>query len=99
MPSSVNCCHIECKTTLEKLLGIDGKKLASGSDVEYIKGTGNAIDEAIAKVDGRQKQVALFMNPIKMQQLKTITDAGEKMPQKSTFFYPKVFTGLTINKL
>ncbi|HIJ52295.1 MAG TPA: DUF1015 domain-containing protein [Planctomycetes bacterium] len=87
------------KLVLEKLLGIDGKKLASGSNVEYIKGTGSAIDEAIAKVDGRQKQVALFMNPIKMQQLKTITDVGEKMPQKSTFFYPKVFTGLTINKL
>jgi uncharacterized protein (DUF1015 family) len=87
------------KLVLEKLLGVDEKKLASGSNVEYIKGTGNAIDDAIAKVDGRQKQVALFMNPIKMQQLKTITDAGEKMPQKSTFFYPKVFTGLTINKL
>jgi uncharacterized protein (DUF1015 family) len=34
-----------------------------------------------------------------MQQLKMVTDAGEKMPQKSTFFYPKVYTGLTINKL
>lgn len=87
------------KLVLEKLLGIDEKKLASGNNVEYIKGTGNAIDEAIAKVDGRQKQVALFMNPIKIQQLKTITDAGEKMPQKSTYFYPKIFTGLTINKL
>jgi uncharacterized protein (DUF1015 family) len=87
------------KLVLEKLLGIDEKKLAGGSNVEYIKGTGSAIDEAIAKVDGRQKQIALFMNPIKMQQLKTITDAGERMPQKSTFFYPKVFTGLTINKL
>jgi len=87
------------KLVLEKRLGIDEKKLASGSNVEYIKGTGNAIDEAIAKVDGRQKQVALFMNPVKMQQLKKITAAGEKMPQKSTYFYPKVYTGLTINKL
>ena len=87
------------KLVLEKLLGIDKKKLASGSNVEYIKGTGNAIDEAIAKVDGRQKQVAFFMNAVKLQQLKTVTDAGEKMPQKSTYFYPKIYTGLTINKL
>jgi len=87
------------KLVLEKLLGIDEKKLANGSSVEYIKGTGSAVDEAIAKVDGRGKQVALFMNPIKLQQLKTITDAGEKMPQKSTYFYPKIYTGLTINKL
>ena len=87
------------KLVLEKLLGIDKKKFASGSNVEYIKGAGNAIDEAIAKVDGGQKQVAFFMNAVKLQQLKTVTDAGEKMPQKSTYFYPKIYTGLTINKL
>jgi uncharacterized protein (DUF1015 family) len=28
-----------------------------------------------------------------------VTDAGERMPQKSTYFYPKMFTGVTINKL
>jgi len=28
-----------------------------------------------------------------------VTDAGERMPQKSTYFYPKIYTGLTINKL
>jgi uncharacterized protein (DUF1015 family) len=39
------------------------------------------------------------MNPVKMQQLKLVTDAGERMPQKSTYFYPKIFTGLTIQKL
>jgi uncharacterized protein (DUF1015 family) len=31
--------------------------------------------------------------------LKMVTQAGERMPQKSTYFYPKVYTGLTINKL
>jgi uncharacterized protein (DUF1015 family) len=87
------------KLVLEKLLGIDEKQLASQSNVEYIKDTDNAIDESIDKVDAGQKQVAFFMNPPKMEQIQMIADQGEKMPQKSTYFYPKIYTGLTINKL
>jgi uncharacterized protein (DUF1015 family) len=34
-----------------------------------------------------------------MQQLARIADAGERMPHKSTYFYPKMYTGLTIQKL
>jgi uncharacterized protein (DUF1015 family) len=87
------------KLILEKLLGIGEKQLAEGSQLEYIKDTDNAIDESIARIDAGQRQVAFFMNPIKMEQLKMVTDAGEKMPQKSTYFYPKIYSGLTINKL
>jgi len=87
------------KLALEKLLGIGEKELSIGNNVEYIKDTGNAIGESIAKIDEGQKQVAFFMNPPKMQQLRMVTAAGEKMPQKSTYFYPKMHTGLTINKL
>ena len=87
------------KLVLEKLLGIGEKELAGGGNVEYIKDTGGAVDESRAAVDSGRKQAAFFVKPPKMQQLKMVTDAGEKMPQKSTFFYPKVHTGLTINKL
>ncbi len=87
------------KLILEKLLGIDEERIARGGNLEYVKDTHNAIDNTISQVDAGQKQVAFFMNPIKMQQLKTVTDAGERMPQKSTFFYPKMYTGLTIQKL
>ena len=87
------------KLVLEKLLGIGAEQLAAGSSIEYIKDTDNAIDESIAKVNGKQKQVAFFMNPVKMNQLKMVTNAGEKMPQKSTYFYPKMYTGLAIQKL
>ena len=86
------------KLILEKLLDIDEKRLAGESNVEYIKDTDVAIDESIAKVDDGKKQAAFFMNPTKIEQVKAVTDAGEKMPQKSTFFYPKMYTGLTINK-
>jgi uncharacterized protein (DUF1015 family) len=87
------------KLVLEELLGIGEKELARGSYIEYVKDTGNAIDELIAKVDTGAKQIAFFVNPPKMQQLVMVTDAGEKMPQKSTYFYPKMNTGLTISKL
>ncbi len=87
------------KLILEELLGIDKERLAAGENLQYVKDTPNAIADSIAQVDAGQKQAAFFMNPVKMQQLKMVTEAGERMPQKSTYFFPKVYTGLTINKL
>jgi uncharacterized protein (DUF1015 family) len=87
------------KLILEELLGIDQEKLAEGENLQYVKDTPNAIADSIAQVDAGKKQAAFFMNPVKLQQLKMVTEAGERMPQKSTYFYPKVYTGLTINKL
>lgn len=87
------------KLILEKFLGIGEKQLASESNIEYIKDVGNAIDDSIASVDGEKNQVVFFMNPTRIEQVQQVAAAGEKMPQKSTFFYPKIFTGLTINKL
>jgi len=87
------------KLILEGLLGIDEGRQANGENLQYVKDTPNAIDDSIAQVDAGEKQIAFFMNPIKMSQLISVTDAGERMPQKSTYFYPKMFTGLTINKL
>jgi uncharacterized protein (DUF1015 family) len=86
------------KLILEPVLGIDEQSIARGENLQYVKGMTNAIDESIAEVDAGRKQIAFFMNTIKMQQLKDVTDAGERMPQKSTFFYPKVYSGLTIQK-
>ncbi|MHC4511959.1 MAG: DUF1015 domain-containing protein, partial [Planctomycetota bacterium] len=86
------------KLILEELLGIDEQRLARGENIEYVKDTANAIDDSIARIDAGQKQAAFFMNPVKIQQLKMVTDSGERMPQKSTYFYPKVYSGLTINK-
>lgn len=87
------------KLILENILGIDEERLAKGENLQYVKDTPNAIDESISQVDAGHKQAAFFMNPVKMQQLKLVTEAGERMPQKSTYFYPKIFTGLTIQKL
>ena len=87
------------KLVLEQILGIGDRELTSQSHVEYIKDIDDAIDRAIARVDSGAAQVVFFMNPTRIEQVRAVAAAGEKMPQKSTFFYPKMFTGLVINKL
>lgn len=79
---------------LEDHLGIDQEKLAQQTNVEYIKDSGTAIDESIAKVDSETHQAVFLMNPTLLQEIEDVAKSGEKMPQKSTFFHPKVFTGL-----
>jgi uncharacterized protein (DUF1015 family) len=87
------------KLVLEGILGFDEDKMGNPRYVEYVKDMPNAVNELIARVDAGHKQIALLTNPVKMQQLAEVTDAGERMPHKSTYFFPKMFTGLTIQKL
>jgi len=87
------------KLVLEDLLDIGEEKMGDPDSVQYVKDRPNAIHEMIDSVDAGRKQIAFFTNPVKMQQLVKVTDAGERMPQKSTYFYPKMYTGLTIQKL
>ncbi len=87
------------KLILEGQLGLTEEKMGNSDYVEYVKDVPNAIDEIIRQIDSGRKQVAFFTNPVKMQHLARITDAGERMPHKSTYFYPKMYTGLTIQKL
>jgi uncharacterized protein (DUF1015 family) len=87
------------KLIIEKLLGITDELLAKGGQIDYVKDNGNAIDDIITGVDSGSKQAAFFLNPPRIQQVVRVAEQGERMPQKSTYFYPKVFTGLTIQKL
>ena len=87
------------KLILEDLLGIGDKNLEDKINLEYLKDSSGAIDEAISRIDAGTGQIVFFMNPEKMANIQLVADAGEKMPQKSTYFYPKMYTGLTIQKL
>jgi uncharacterized protein (DUF1015 family) len=87
------------KLIIEKLLGIGEEQLAGGRYIEYVKDNDRAIDDVIGKIDSCSKQAAFFLNPPKIRQIQDVAEHGERMPQKSTYFYPKVFTGLTIQKL
>ncbi|MBE0538021.1 MAG: DUF1015 domain-containing protein [Phycisphaerae bacterium] len=86
------------RLVLQERLGIGEKELAHESHIDYIKDIGNAIEQSIRTVDSGKAQAVFFMNPTRIEQVKAVAAAGEKMPQKSTFFYPKIFTGLTIHK-
>jgi uncharacterized protein (DUF1015 family) len=88
---------------LDKMLGIDKKKLEQGTMkgggyVVYIKGIGDAVDESIKSVQ-QGSQAVFFMNPTRVDEVEAVSKNFECMPQKSTFFQPKVWTGFTINKL
>jgi uncharacterized protein (DUF1015 family) len=89
---------------LDDILGIDKAKLASGTItggayIEYIKDIGDAVQKAIDKVNDSGYQAVFFMNPTRAAEVEAVATNHETMPQKSTFFYPKIFTGLVINKL
>ncbi len=80
---------------LESCCGIGPQEAASGHYISYTRN----VEEAIAGVDRGEYQFALLLNNTKVEELLAVADAGEKMPQKSTFFYPKIISGLTINSL
>ena len=56
-------------------------------------------DDAVAHVKGGTGRVALLMNPTPVEQVLEVAMAGAIMPQKSTYFYPKMATGLVLNLL
>lgn len=56
-------------------------------------------EELIEAVDNNPNYIGFFLNPVKIGQIISLALKGERMPPKSTYFYPKVLSGLAINKL
>ena len=80
---------------LEKALGIDKENMANQTNLRYTRSS----VEAIERVRRGECVLAFIINPTKIHEIKNVSLAGDKMPQKSTYFYPKLKTGLVINKL
>ncbi|MFA5388386.1 MAG: DUF1015 domain-containing protein [Candidatus Omnitrophota bacterium] len=55
------------------------------------------LDYAIRKVNNHEFSFAILVNPVKITEIRDVAFLGRRMPQKSTYFYPKVLTGLVIN--
>ena len=55
-------------------------------------------EEGMAMVDKGEYNVAFFMNPTLIDQVRNLAEKGIRLPQKATFFYPKLLSGLVINK-
>lgn len=80
---------------LERALGIDKENMANQVNLRYTRSK----EEAIARVDGGEASAAFIINATRVGQIKAVALAGDKMPQKSTYFYPKLKTGLVMNML
>jgi uncharacterized protein (DUF1015 family) len=79
---------------LRRILGIDSAKKEE-SCLQY---TRDGL-EALSQVDSGAWQLAFLLNPAPVSSVLAVADAGVRMPQKSTYFYPKTATGLVINPL
>ena len=80
---------------LEKIFGIDKENMANQINLTYTK----YFREAIDGVNNKEFQCAFILNPTRVTEIRDVALAGEKMPQKSTYFYPKMITGMVMNEL
>lgn len=80
---------------LEKIFGIDKENMAKQINLTYTK----FFTEAIDGVDKGEFQCSFVLNPTRVTEIRDVAAAGEKMPQKSTYFYPKMITGMVMNNL
>ncbi len=77
------------------LLGISEEAVREEKHIEYVRG----LDAAYAKVHEGGAEIAFLLEPTTMEQVADVAFSGGVMPQKSTDFYPKLLSGLTIYKL
>ncbi|MHB0913445.1 MAG: DUF1015 domain-containing protein [Armatimonadota bacterium] len=77
---------------LEKLFGIGAASLSAQSNLSYAK----SVNAAISAVERGECQMAFLLNPTEVDEVKAVAAEGERMPQKSTFFYPKLLTGAVL---
>ncbi|MCL2054272.1 MAG: DUF1015 domain-containing protein [Oscillospiraceae bacterium] len=80
---------------LERIFGIDKENMANQKNLIYTR----VLSEALTAVDIDGADCSFILNPTKVSEISDVAAAGEKMPQKSTYFYPKLVTGLVVNKL
>ncbi len=80
---------------LRNLLGISQEAQDKKLNIHYIQNVHECIDE----VASGASQIAFFVNPTKIEQVRAVSKSGNVMPQKSTFFFPKLISGLVLNKM
>ncbi len=82
------------KLVLEETLGMSEEDIRNQKHLKYVREANDAAEEV-----HRGANVAFLMNPVRMEQVRDIAFGGEVLPQKSTDFYPKLLSGLTIYSL
>lgn len=87
---------ISSNLILDEILGI--KDLRSDKRIDFVGGI-RGLGELKKRVDGGEMAMALALYPVSMKQLMDIADSGNIMPPKTTWFEPKLRSGLVIHKL
>src|SRR5258706_14821287 len=80
---------------IEQGLGITPAAVSAESNLTYER----EMDAAVAAVDEERAQICFLLNPVGVEQVTSMALAGEVLPQKSTDFYPKLLSGLTLYRL
>src|SRR5215472_343577 len=83
------------KVLLEGVLALSEESIRNQQNLAYVRDAG----EALTAVRNGKANIAFLMNPCRMQQVSDVAFAGEVLPQKSTDFFPKLLSGLTIYAL
>ncbi len=81
---------------LDGLLGVGKAQLAAEKNVEFLRSADEAIDAARSK---GTYDAAFLVNPVRLDQIRRVVKNGERFPQKTTDFYPKLLTGLLLCRL
>jgi hypothetical protein len=79
----------------EKVLGLDAKALDDQETFKY----SSQVSEVVAAVTRREARLAFLLNPTRIEQVQEVASTGLTMPRKSTYFYPKVMSGLILNPI
>jgi hypothetical protein len=79
----------------EKIMGLDAQ---AQDDQETCKYT-SKISEVVAAVNQGEARLAFLLNPTRIEQVQEVATAGLTMPRKSTYFYPKVMTGMILSPI
>lgn len=80
---------------LKRLLGISVEAQELKKNIDYVK----EARQAVARVREGTAQIAFFLNPTPIDRVRAVARAGYTMPQKSTYFYPKLLSGLILHSL
>jgi uncharacterized protein (DUF1015 family) len=80
---------------LKRILRMSTEDIAAKRGIGYTP----SIDEALAKLNAGDYQAAFLLRPTPIEQVREVAAAGETMPPKSTYFFPKLLTGLVFNPL
>ena len=80
---------------LEPALGITPQAVTAEANLTYERDAGAALDA----VDSGRAQISFLLNPCDVEQVMKVATAGEVMPQKSTDFYPKLLSGITMYRV